>query len=441
MCRRRDKTKFMSARFARTGLLLAALAVAGCTESSYSDFAPKAGKSLSPKIVAEMSAKGMSRTSPVLARIFKEEGKLEVWKQKTNGRYDMIASYDICKYSGKLGPKFIEGDRQAPEGFYTVRPAQMNPNSSYHLSFNIGYPNAYDRAHGRTGTNLMVHGGCSSSGCYSMTDDQIEQIYAFARDSFAGGQTEFQIQAFPFRMTAANMARYRNDPNYEFWKNLKEGYDHFEITKVPPKVDVCEKRYVFNRIPDGTASFSPTGSCPASTQPAPLLSAYQSYQKTYDAAFASAAGGKSTALTPSIKGIQEAKIVQDWTHRRARGERISVEPPSLEDDGRVVATSRMGRIDSAAGRRMAALEAEAEAKKKAEEEKIAAKKRAEEEKAAAVAAAKAQKEAEAAQAAAAAAPQAEAVPPVDAAAAAPAAEEKAGLLGSVRKRIGNIFGS
>lgn len=433
----------MSARIARTGFLLAALAVAGCTESSYQDFAPKAAKSLSPKIIAEMNAKGMNRTSPVLARIFKEEGKLEVWKQKTNGRYDMIASYDICKYSGKLGPKYIEGDRQAPEGFYTVRPGQMNPNSSYHLSFNIGYPNAFDRAHGRTGTNLMVHGGCSSSGCYSMTDEQIEQIYAFARDSFTGGQTEFQIQAFPFRMTAANMARYRNDPNYEFWKNLKEGYDYFELTKVPPKVDVCEKRYVFNRIPDGAASFSPTAACPPSSQPAALVTAYQSYQKTYEAAFASAVDAKNAPLTPSIKGIQEAKIVKDWTERRARGERISVEPPSLQDDGTVVATSRMGRIDSPAGRRMAALEAQAEAKKQAEEVKRAAKQRAEEEKAAAAAAAKAQKEAAAAQTApvvpaSAGAPVAAAAPE----AAAPAAgEENAGLLGSMRKRIGNIFGS
>jgi murein L,D-transpeptidase YafK len=439
----------MMARIARTSLLFAALALAGCNESSMSDFVPNAGKSLPSKILTEMSAKGMSRNSPVLARIFKEEGKLEVWKQKNNGRYDIIATYDICKYSGKLGPKFIEGDRQAPEGFYTVRPAQMNPNSKFHLSFNIGYPNAYDRAHGRSGSNLMVHGGCSSSGCYSMKDDQIEQIYLFARESFTGGQTEFQIQAYPFRMTAANMARYRNDPNYAFWKNLKEGYDHFEVTKVPPKVDVCEKRYVFNQVTDGKP-FSPTGACPISTQPPALASAYQSYQAQYEAAFASAAGGSAAPTKPSIKGIQEAKIVQDWTHRRARGERISIEPPSLEEDGSVVATSRMGRIDSPAGRRMAALEAEAAAKKKAEEEKLAAKKRAEEEKAAAIAAAKAEKEAaEAAAEAAKAVPAApaEAVPAEGATetAEAPAQEEKKsgllGSLGSVRKRIGSIFGS
>lgn len=361
----------MIANIARAGLLLAAIAVAGCSESSVTDFVPQhANRQLPPKILAEMKAKGMSRSSPVLARVFKEEGKLEVWKQKTNGRYDLIAAYDICKISGKLGPKFTEGDRQSPEGFYTVRPGQMNPNSSYHLAFNIGYPNTYDRANGRTGSNLMVHGACSSSGCFSMTDAQIEEIYAFARDAFKGGQTEFQVQSYPFRMTAANMARYRSDPNYQFWAMLKEGYDHFEITKVPPKVDVCEKRYIFNRIPEGGATFNPTGACPAYTQPQALQTAYQSYKTKYDSAFASASGGE--APKPTIAGIKEAAIVSDWTKKRARGERVPIEPPSLNHDGTVTVTDRMGRIDSAEGRRMAALDAAEAAKKKAAEEKVAA---------------------------------------------------------------------
>lgn len=363
----------MIANIARAGLLVAAFAVAGCSESSINDFVPQhANRQLPAKMMAEMKAKGMNRTSPVMARIFKEEGKVEIWKQKTNGRYDIIATYDICKWSGKLGPKYTEGDRQAPEGFYSVRPSQMNPNSSYHLSFNIGYPNAYDRANGRTGTNLMVHGACSSSGCYSMTDAQIEEIYAFGRDAFQGGQSEFQIQAFPFRMTAANMARYRDDPNYKFWAMLKEGYDHFEITKVPPKVDVCEKRYVFNQVPEGDAPFNATGACPAFTQPEDLQSAYQAYKTQYDAAFASAAQSSAEAPKPTIAGIKEAAIVSEWTKRRARGERVPIEPPSLNHDGTVTVTERMGRIDSAAGRRMAALDAELAAKKKAAEEKAAA---------------------------------------------------------------------
>ncbi len=366
----------MFAKLARTGLVAAAigLAVAGCTESSIGDFAPQhANRQLPAKILAEMSKKGMNRTSPVMARIFKEEGKLEIWKQKTNGRYDIIASYDICKWSGKLGPKFTEGDRQAPEGFYTVRPAQMNPNSQYHLAFNIGYPNAYDRANGRTGSNLMVHGACSSSGCYSMTDPQIEEIYAFGRDAFKGGQTEFQVQAFPFRMTAANMARYRNDPNYGFWKMLKVGYDNFEVTKVPPKVDVCEKRYVFNQVAADGQGFSPTGACPQTTQPESLRTAYSAYQSTYEAAFASAVNSSVPAPKPTIAGVKEAAIVSDWTRKRARGERVTMEPPSLNADGTITeTTARMGRIDSPAGRKMAALDAEREARKKAEEEKIAA---------------------------------------------------------------------
>ncbi|MBN9232378.1 MULTISPECIES: L,D-transpeptidase family protein [Phyllobacteriaceae] len=363
----------MFAKLARTGFLIAVLGVAGCNQKSMTDFVPEgANKQLPEKVLAEMRAKGMNRNAPIVGRIFKEENVVEVWKQKTNGRYEVIATYPICRYSGKLGPKYTEGDRQAPEGFYTVRPGQMNPKSGYHLSFNIGYPNAYDRANGRTGSNLMVHGACSSSGCYSMNDPQIEEIYAFARDAFKGGQTEFQIQAFPFRMTAANMARYRNDPNYDFWKMLKVGYDNFEITKVPPKVDVCEKRYVFNQVaPDGQ-SFNPTGACPMSTTPDPLKVAYGAYQKTYDAAFASAINTSTPAPKASIAGVKEASVVSDWSKRRARGERVTIEPPSMNHDGTVTEnTERMGRIDSPLGRKMAALDAEKAAKKRAEEQKLA----------------------------------------------------------------------
>lgn len=372
LAERKDVAVPMFAKLARAGVLIAAIGVAGCNDSSMKDFAPEANKPLPDKILADMKAKGMVRTSSVMARIFKEEGKLEIWKAKTNGRYDLVATYDICKWSGKLGPKYTEGDRQAPEGFYTVRPAQMNPRSNYHLSFNIGFPNAYDRANGRTGANLMVHGACSSSGCYSMTDAQIEQIYAFGRDAFQGGQTDFQIQAFPFRMTAANMARYRNDPNYEFWKMLKVGYDNFEITKVPPKVDVCEKRYVFNQVaPEGT-TFDPTGACPASTQPDSLKTAYADYEKRYDAAYNAAVNSSTPAPKPTIAGIKEASLVSDWSKRRARGERVPIDPPSMNSDGSVTETTRMGRIDSPAGRKMAALDAEKEAKRKAEEQRLAA---------------------------------------------------------------------
>ncbi|SFQ47245.1 Murein L,D-transpeptidase YafK [Nitratireductor indicus] len=345
---RRD-TQHSMKRLGKYALFLsAALALAGCNET-LEDISPKAERQLPERIVQSMKAKGMSKTSPVMMRIFKEEGKLEIWKAKQNGRYDVIASYDICKWSGKLGPKFTEGDRQAPEGFYTVRPGQMNPKSQYYLSFNIGFPNAYDRANGRTGQHLMVHGACSSAGCYSMTDEQVAEIYAFARDAFKGGQRDFQIQAFPFRMTAENMARYRTDPNYAFWKMLKEGYDYFELTKLPPKVDVCEKRYVFNREAPEGQSFSPTGACPQMSQPDSLMMAYQQYQTQYDRAFSAALGARAKSTpAPSIAGHKEALLVADWSKRRARGERVSREPPSLNPTPTAIATAPKPTVAPAA---------------------------------------------------------------------------------------------
>jgi len=272
----------------------------------------KAMQPLPRSVHNKMAALDMPKNSPIVVRVFKEENTLEVWKQKRNGQYGVIASYDICKWSGKLGPKFMEGDRQAPEGFYMVTPAQMNPNSSFYLSFDIGFPNAYDRAHGRTGQHLMVHGACSSAGCYSMTDENIAQIYAFGRDSFLGGQREFQVQAYPFRMTAQNMARYQADPNYNFWSMLKQGYDAFETTRKPPRVAVCDGQYVFN---SGSMA-----ACPPSVVPVMAYSADRP--------------GRGKAPAPSIAGMAEARLVADWSRRRARGERVSREPPFLSPASR-----------------------------------------------------------------------------------------------------------
>lgn len=247
---------------------------------------PKEQRPIPPELVKKMKAKGMTEASPILLRIFKSENELEVWKQTNTGRYDLLETYEICKWSGELGPKFKEGDRQAPEGFYTVNPWQMNPQSEYHLSFNIGFPNTFDRAHGRTGSHLMVHGACSSAGCYSMTDELVEEIYALAREAFEGGQKAFQVQAFPFRMTPENMAKNADSPHFEFWTMLKEGHDHFELTRYPVKVDVCEKRYVFNRLPaEEGDGFSPSDECPQTTMPASLLMSYSALREEHNEAF------------------------------------------------------------------------------------------------------------------------------------------------------------
>ena len=249
---------------AAAGLMLAGLAAC----SDYEGALPKHMRPLDSGTRALIERKGMDQRSPILIRIFKEESTLEVWKlQRATGRYAFLKDYEVCAWSGVLGPKIAEGDRQAPEGFYTIRPAQMNPNSNYYLAFNMGYPNTFDRSLGRTGSELMVHGACSSRGCYSMTDEHIQEIYTLGRLAFQGGQREFQVHAFPFRMTPANLARHRNDPNMPFWLMLKEGYDHFDIVGEPPKVDVCENRYIFNSVPGDGHNFNPSGICPPMEMP------------------------------------------------------------------------------------------------------------------------------------------------------------------------------
>ena len=145
-----------------------------------------------------MESLNMDRAAPVLIRIYKEERTLEVWKQDRTGKFALLKSYPICKFSGKLGPKIAQGDYQAPEGFYDITPDQMNPQSSEYLSFNIGFPNAFDRSLGRTGSFLMVHGGCRSVGCYAMTDYGMDEIYGLVDEAFKGGQAKIQLQAFPF---------------------------------------------------------------------------------------------------------------------------------------------------------------------------------------------------------------------------------------------------
>ncbi len=243
----------------------------------------KANQPVPPKLVAAMTEKDMDLQSPILVRLFKQEAELEVWKQDRSGRFALLKTYPICRWSGDLGPKAREGDRQAPEGFYSITPGQMNPQSAYYLSFNTGYPNAYDRALGHSGSQLMVHGDCSSRGCYAMTDEQIAEIYALGRESFFGGQKAFQFQAYPFQMTPLNMARHRNNPNMPFWKMIKEGYDHFEITRQEPKVDFCEKKYVFDAVktPNATRDpvFEASAKCPAYMVPDEIADALRERQE------------------------------------------------------------------------------------------------------------------------------------------------------------------
>jgi len=250
-----------------TVVLAAGLLPATCLGENSNGLPGKATKELPPELLSLLQQKKMPKHSPIILRTFKEEAELEVWKQDTSGHFEILKTYPICRWSGDLGPKFEEGDRQTPEGFYSITPGQMNPNSNYYLAINTGFPNSFDKANNRTGSFLMIHGDCWSSGCYAMTDEQIGEIYALARDVFLGGAPSFQLQAYPFRLTPANLARHRNSPNLAFWEMLKIGNDHFETTHLEPKVNVCNRSYVFDaQAPANsrdTLVFNPTGKCPA----------------------------------------------------------------------------------------------------------------------------------------------------------------------------------
>lgn len=289
--------------------------LAGC-----GGFAPapnaKAIQPLKQEAVSRLSSMGSSPAAPMMIRIFKETSELEVWKQ-AGGSYKLFKTYEICAWSGTLGPKIKEGDRQSPEGFYTITPGLMNPNSNYYLAFNTGFPNKFDRAYGRTGSDLMVHGDCSSRGCYSMTDESIAEIYALARETFKGGNPSFQLQIYPFRMTVANLARHADNPHMSFWKDIKEGYDRFELSKSPPTWDVCGKDYAFG-MPAGTA-LDPLNACPSS-----VAEAIPASVKAKMAADDAAVAVQVAALADkAAKAAAEAqRVAEEEAAAKARGEAI-----------------------------------------------------------------------------------------------------------------------
>ncbi len=196
-----------------------------------------------PRLEQELAAHGLRLGMPIFVRIFKIPATLELWMQK-GSRFTLFKTYPICCYSGFPGPKLHEGDWQSPEGFYSVPASRMNPNSSYHLAFNIGYPNEFDRQRNRTGSSIMVHGECSSRGCFAMGNLGMEEIYLLAHSALAAGQEQFSVHVFPFPLTDENLARFRSSPWFDFWKSLQPGYLAFEQTHTVPRVTVRDGVYV-----------------------------------------------------------------------------------------------------------------------------------------------------------------------------------------------------
>ncbi len=315
--------KSLTLAIAISGLLLS-----GCVQEDYLPTNSRHYVPIPPSTVKLMSEKAMSKESPILIRSYKKESELEIWKRGSDGKYAMLKTYPMCRWSGQLGPKVREGDRQVPEGFYSLTPSQLNPNSSFYVAMNVGYPNALDKAFGRTGGLIMVHGACSSSGCMSMTDEQMAEIYALTREAFTGGQQQIQIQSMPFRMTPKNFAKFRADPNLAFWKNLKEGMDHFEVTKQEPKVAACEKKYVFNANAK-SGSFNAGQACPSMEVDASLASAVAEKTREDEVKTAQlASSGEHAVRSVYVDGDQHhsfrSTATADGTVRTRAGRHVSV---------------------------------------------------------------------------------------------------------------------
>jgi murein L,D-transpeptidase YafK len=226
----------------------------------------------STELGTKLQQRGLHAGNPILIRIFKGESELEIWIEN-DGRFELFATYPICLWSGTLGPKVREGDRQAPEGFYTVGAAQLRRSERHPHSLNIGFPNALDRSLGRTGSLILVHGGCSSIGCFAMTDAVMDEIYTLAEQALANGQPDIQMEIFPFRMGDEEMARHATSKWHAFWSNLKEGYDAFERTHLPPRVAACGGRYLFSDQP--ALSNSEEEAAEASCQTTPTVAAWR----------------------------------------------------------------------------------------------------------------------------------------------------------------------
>jgi len=225
-------------------LSLAGLAKAQSTAVPTSTRAHMAAQRVLPRLNPDLQAIGATQGDPILLRIFKREALLELWVQPAGqGDFHLFRSYPICRYSGRLGPKMREGDLQAPEGVYAVRARQLNPHSQYHLSFNLGYPNAYERAQGWTGSALMVHGSCVSIGCFAMTDPLIEEIYTLVAAALTAGQGSVPVHAFPFRLDAEALAARSDSAHFTFWTQLAAIYTAFNASHRLPRVRVDARGY------------------------------------------------------------------------------------------------------------------------------------------------------------------------------------------------------
>ncbi len=195
-------------------------------------------------LAVEFAARNLKLGSPVFLRVYKQSSKMELWVEK-GPRYELFKTYSICRWSGGLGPKMYEGDRQSPEGLYHITAEDLIVNPRWHRAMNINYPNRFDVINGRGGSGILIHGKCGSVGCFAIQDNNVEEVYDAVRAALHSGQVSIPVLALPFSFAAYAPAVEDTLKLNEFWTDLRRADLLFNRDRVPPTAWVCDGRYYF----------------------------------------------------------------------------------------------------------------------------------------------------------------------------------------------------
>jgi murein L,D-transpeptidase YafK len=286
--------------------LIASPGLAQAEATTDGPVSPPATETAPATLEAELAQAGFKLGTPAFVRIFKEDSRLEIWLWR-NGRFDLYRGYNICKWSGVLGPKLYEGDRQSPEGVYYITGGDLIVNARWHRAMNVGYPNARDQALGLTGGGILIHGRCSSIGCFAMTDDEVEEIYGIVEAALEDGQPRVPVHVFPFPLTQQKLAEHEASEWSDFWRELKPGYDLFLRDGLPPRTFVCNGQYAFQSRRAPVVSLASNPVCTPVTKPARPVLASRSWRVVGARPFGSTAPQTASLRLPATCGPRDRR--------------------------------------------------------------------------------------------------------------------------------------
>jgi murein L,D-transpeptidase YafK len=235
------KLRLSSFLLASPALFIPLIAAANAASKSWH---PESVAAREAELAQEFAVKGLKLGSPVFIRVYKQTSEMELWVQQ-GPRYVHFKTYGICRWSGFLGPKFYEGDRQSPEGLYRITTSDLIVNRRWDRAMNINFPNSFDSMNGRGGSGILIHGGCGSIGCFAVQNESVEDVYGAVRAALKGGQAYVPVLALPFRFTSLAPEKEDTLQMSEFWADLRRADLLFERDKIPPAAWICDGRYLF----------------------------------------------------------------------------------------------------------------------------------------------------------------------------------------------------